>query len=223
MKGLLIKDTKIILQNKKFIIFSLVLAAIMSLQQSEFLSSVLFGYVTMIFSIMAINTLAYDENDKSIVFLMTLPINRNTYVREKYIIAFVVSFLGFMLTAVFCVVLRPNQAVELLTEGIATYIVLLMFQMIMIPVRLKFGNEKSAVVALIFAVLVFVVFGATKSIANRINTQQIWLILSGIDNFIDAFLSMNKLLIAAILCLFVITFCMVSFLISTRIMRKKEF
>lgn len=223
MKGLLIKDTKIILQNKKFIIFSLVLAAIMSLQQSEFLSSVLFGYVTMIFSIMAINTLAYDENDKSIVFLMTLPINRNTYVREKYIIAFVVSFLGFMLSAVFCVVLRPNQAVELLTEGIATYIVLLMFQMIMIPVRLKFGNEKSAVVALIFAVLVFVVFGATKSIANRINTQQIWLILSGIDNFIDAFLSMNKLLIAAILCLFVITFCTISFLISTRIMRRKEF
>lgn len=223
MKGLLIKDTKIILQNKKFIIFSLVLAAVMSLQQSEFLSSVLYGYVTMIFSIMAINTLAYDENDKSIIFLMTLPINRNTYVKEKYIIAFILSFLGFMLTSVFCVVLRPNQAVELLTEGIATYIVLLMFQMIMIPVRLKFGNEKSAVVALIFAVLVFVVFGAAKSIANRINTQQIWLILSGIDNFIDAFLSMNKLLIAAILCLFVITFCMVSFLISIRIMRKKEF
>lgn len=223
MKGLLIKDTKIILQNKKFIIFSLVLAAIMSFQQSEFLSSVLFGYVTMIFSLMAINTLAYDENDKSIIFLMTLPINRNTYVREKYIIAFIVSFLGFALTSVFCVALRPNQAVELLTEGFATYIVLLLFQMIMIPVRLKFGNEKSGVVALIFAVLVFAVFGASKSIANRINTQQIWLILSGIDNFIEAFLSMNKLLIYAILCLFVITFCMVSFLISTRIMRRKEF
>lgn len=107
--------------------------------------------------------------------------------------------------------------------GIATYIVLLLFQMIMIPVRMKFGNEKSGVVMLIFAVLVFVVFGASKNIVNHINTQQIWLILSGIDHFIEAFLSMNKLLIAAILCLFVITFCMVSFFISIRVMRGKEF
>lgn len=223
MKGLLIKDAKIILQNKKFIIFSLVLAAIMSFSQSEFTSSVLFGYITMIFSLLAINTLAYDENDKSIVFLMTLPINRNTYVKEKYIIAFILSFLGFMLTSVFCVVLHPDQAADILIGGIATYIALLLFQMIMIPVRLKFGNEKSGVVALIFAVLVFAVFGVSKSIANHINTQQIWLILSGIDHFIEAFFSMNKLLIAAILCLFVITFCTISFLISTRIMRRKEF
>ena len=223
MKGLLIKDTKIILQNKKFIIFSLVLAAVMAFSQSEFTSSILFGYVTMIFSIMAINTLAYDENDKSIIFLMTLPISRNTYVKEKYIIAFILSFLGFMLTCVLCVALHPNQAVEILTGGIATYIVLLLFQMIMIPVRLKFGNEKSGVVALIFAVLVFAIFGAAKNIVNLVNAQQIWLILSGIDHFIEAFFSMNKLLIAAILCLFVITFCMVSFLISIRVMRGKEF
>ena len=99
MKGLLIKDTTLILQNKKFIIFALVLAAVMAFQQSDFASSVLFGYVTTLFSIMAINTLAYDENDKSIVFLMTLPINRNTYVKEKYVIAFIVSFLGFLLTS----------------------------------------------------------------------------------------------------------------------------
>lgn len=223
MKGLLIKDTKIILQNKKFIIFALVLAAVMAFSQSEFTSSVLFGYVTVLFSLMAINTLAYDENDKSIIFLMTLPINRNTYVKEKYILAFIVSFLGFMLTSVFCIALRPNQAVELLAEGIATYIVLLLFQMIMIPARLKLGNEKSGVVALVFGVLVFVIIGVSKNIANRISTQQIWLTLSGIEHFIESFLSMNKLLIAAILLLFVITFCMVSFLISVRIMRKKEF
>ena len=42
------------------------------------------GWLPFAISILLINTITYDELDKGYGFLMTLPIDAETYVREKY-------------------------------------------------------------------------------------------------------------------------------------------
>lgn len=41
--------------------------------------------MTMFRAMIAVGTLSYDETDNGLAFLMTLPVDRKTYVREKYL------------------------------------------------------------------------------------------------------------------------------------------
>lgn len=226
MKGLLVKDIKIILQNKKFFLIMLILALVMFTQGKSDNYSFIAGYTTMIFILIPINTLAYDENDKSITFLLTLPIKRDTYVTEKYIISFTFSFLSSILTTLFCAVMQPQHVTEILVMTIPVYAIMSLFIIIMIPVRLKFGTEKSTIALIIFAVFIFAVLGGLKKFADIINAGNAQL-LPGIKNFVmnaaNAFSSLNKWFIIAALCLLWLICLMVSFLISLRCMRRKEF
>lgn len=226
MKGLLVKDIKIILQNKKFFLIMLILALVMFTQVGSDDYGFISGYIVMIFILMPINTLAYDENDKSITFLMTLPIKRDTYVAEKYVISFACSSLGSMLTVLFCAAMRPQYFTRMLLETVPVFAIMSFFIMIMIPLRLKFGTEKSSIAVIVFIVFVSAVFAGLKKFADIINAGNAQL-LSGIKNFVmnaaNAFSSLNKWFIIAALCLLWLMCLMVSFLISLRCMRSKEF
>lgn len=229
MKGLIIKDIKIILKNTRFIFIMVMIAVVLATQMESDNYSFTTGYITMIFSLMAINTLAFDEQDKSITFLLTLPVNRNAYVTEKYIISLGFSFLGTMLVTPLFILIQPQHAAEILLSILAIFAVSFLFTMIMIPLRLKFGSEKSGVVVMVFAFLIFALFGTINVINRRANSMQhIQLINpSGAKNFIshalNAFLSLDEWVIGAVLFLLWLVLFAISYLVSIRIMRKKEF
>lgn len=223
MKGLIIKDIKLISQNIKYIILIMGIAAVVFLNQPN--SNFIFIYVTIVFSLLSLNTLAYDESDKSIVFLMTLPVSRASYVKEKYVLSFTFSLLGAMAAFVIGFVVYPNQALDILQEGITVYITMLIFNMIIIPMRLKFGSEKSGTMLFIFAFLIFAVFGAAGKIISIISRDGIDMSvqLNKLNDMIESIMTMNKMLLAAILCLFVVGCFIISFTVSLRIMERKEF
>ena len=82
MFGLIEKDLRLTLVRKQTLFIFLAMALIMGQSmEGEFLV----GYLTMFAVLVAIGTTSYDEFDNGFAFLMTLPFDRKTYVREKYL------------------------------------------------------------------------------------------------------------------------------------------
>ena len=92
MAGLLEKDIRLIWGNRQSLLLFFALAVVLGFSQD---GTFILGYFPFVIIILIINTIAYDELDNGFQFLMTLPINAKTYVREKYIFSFVLSGLDF--------------------------------------------------------------------------------------------------------------------------------
>ena len=80
MAGLIEKDIRLMRCNKQAVILLLIIGVVIGLQNE----AVILGWLPFAISILLINTVTYDELDKGYGFLMTLPIDAETYVREKY-------------------------------------------------------------------------------------------------------------------------------------------
>ena len=83
MKGLLIKDYKLLMLQKKTFLLMLLIAICMNFAMQDN-QGVIIGYLTFFAALMANTTLSYDEYGNGITFLLTLPVTRKTYVRSKY-------------------------------------------------------------------------------------------------------------------------------------------
>lgn len=92
MKGLLIKDYKLIMHNKKMFLI-LMVVWFLALQNYDGYSF-LIGYSIMTFVLLVLNTLSLDEYYKSMPYLITLPVKRTTYVSEKYVLMLGFSLFG---------------------------------------------------------------------------------------------------------------------------------
>lgn len=104
MKGLLIKDYKLIMHNKKMFLI-LMVVWFLALQNYDGYSF-LIGYSIMTFVLLVLNTLSLDEYYKSMPYLITLPVKRTTYVSEKYVLMLGFSLFGAGLSIALCI-LQP--------------------------------------------------------------------------------------------------------------------
>lgn len=84
MKGLLIKDYKLLMLQKKTFLLMLLIAICMNFAMQDNPGFII-GYLTFFAALMANTTLSYDEYGNGIIFLLTLPVTRKTYVRSKYV------------------------------------------------------------------------------------------------------------------------------------------
>ena len=81
MKGLLVKDFKILMNQKKFMIMFFFVAIVLSFSMD---SSFIVSYISMIGTILTLSTISFDYQDEGYSFLMTLPIRRGDYAIGKY-------------------------------------------------------------------------------------------------------------------------------------------
>lgn len=220
MKGLLIKDFALVWHNKKMF---LVMFAVMFLAFQNYTNySFLIGYNTMIFILLILNTMTLDEYYKSIPFLMTLPVKRETYITEKYVLMLSFSFAGALLTTLICIVIHQEMAGQLAVEGLFIYLVMAMFQLLMLPVQLKFGGEKGRIVliGMLAAITVIVtslvkgmpqVFGLEGKLGELLGDLFTW------------FFALQKG-VMTLLIGFVFVLCgVISYQVSRKVMLGKEF
>ena len=81
MKGLLIKDFKLVMIQKYAL---LVIVGVMSLMTFKSDNRVFaIAYMTFVGTLFALSTISYDEADNGNAFLFALPISRRGYVAEK--------------------------------------------------------------------------------------------------------------------------------------------
>lgn len=216
MKGLFIKDYYLLLQQKTFF-FILVCFAICTCISGDDAVFAL-SFIMFIFSLLAGNTISYDEYNHGYTFLFTLPVTRKTYVKEKYILSVLTSLCGWGMG---CIIILLSAFLYGTTDSLGSIFsfggyllpVLLLLQCIHLPVQLKFGAEKGRTVF-------FLLIGGT------ILAITLLLKLPALQN-IDITYLLNATVVHPLLAMAVIPVIilveLVSFSFSCHIMKHKEF
>lgn len=218
MKGILIKDLRLLLQQKYFLIIMLVVTGFLNFYSGD--ATFAIGYVTTICTFLAISTITYDEYDNGYSFLMTLPVQRKTFVREKYLFSLLCTgcawIIGVFIAFVCKIVKEGNFPILEFGMGASTIIpaVLLMIA-VMLPLEFKFGSERGKVA-------VFITFGVVFVAAYLISKVYS---MAGLD--LGEILNSFSTLHLGVIVLFALAVSTVLFVISCRIssniMQKKEF
>ena len=84
MKGLLIKDFKLLKVQKNSFLLILCIAIGMEIFTNSTSSSFIIGYLSFVATLFTLSSISYDEFDNGNAFLFSLPITRKSYVIEKY-------------------------------------------------------------------------------------------------------------------------------------------
>jgi len=214
MAGLLEKDIRLIWGNRQSLLLFFALAVVLGFSQD---GTFILGYFPFVIIILIINTIAYDELDNGFQFLMTLPINAKTYVREKYIFSFAGGIVSWLIstTLYFAAKIVHGTQLDVISElpVIVTFLpIIILMAAFMIPMQIKFGVEKSrAVVAGICGAI-----GACILIFAKFAGQNGKNIFAFLDH-------MNGWVIVGIGIVLTAVITAISYIISVKIMKKKEF
>ena len=217
MKGLLIKDFKLMLMQKNFFIIIIVVACLISISSQD--PTFMIGFITLILSLFTVSTISYDEFDNGYPFLLTLPFSRKTYVIEKYVFGLILGLTGWLVSVLisYIMIIMNGEKItlDIMIGGLVILPMFLYIQSLMIPIHLRFGGEKGRY-ALIACVGVLVVIGfVVMKIVEIFHINVLPLILA-----IDA---LGPVMFMVILLMIGFLIMLVSLKVSLSIMNKKEF
>ena len=225
MKGLLIKDFRVLAKQKKFLIVVLLLSVFLAFGSDDV--GFAGNYVMLILSTLTLTTISYDEMNGGMLFLLSLPANRKNYVQEKYVFA----FLDILTAAVIAMVLGYAETVvkkvpfvfgDAASGIMGMMLVMGLMLAVAIPLDFKFGAEKGRmIVAGAMVGVAFIGIAGFKLLTEVLHIDLVGgmtKLLGGIESEVV----LNGILIGGLLVLtLLVLFC--SYLISNRIMAKKEF
>lgn len=218
MKGLLIKDIKLLAEQKRTLLVVFIVGLFVMASKENTDSGV--GYFSILVPIFAVSTLSYDEFDNGMAFLMTLPVSRKIYVREKYALGILcvcaVCILSTAAAFVINLSIRHIRfSMDLLYVNIAVSACALLLISILLPLIIKFGSEKYRMILLagcgIGSLAVFGLVQAAKYF--RLNTAAAF----------ETALQANGNVIAAAAAAGCFAVFGISYAVSVQIMKKKEF
>ena len=217
MKGLFIKDFFLAFRNSRNLVVFTAVCLIMSLSMDPAFGV---GYGILLLGTVALGTLTHDEYDNGFPFLMSLPINAKTYVREKFLFCFLAELIGGAVGVLFSVLacfIRKQPVVLGNYLSFVAGMLPAMFLMLalMIALQLKFGVEKSRLIMLI-------VYGGFAGIAVFIGTQQEAFLpkLPGLVAFLQGH---SPVLLVSVLLLIFLLLVGLLYRVSVRIIENKEF
>ena len=213
MKGLLVKDFKLMKVQKNF--YFLLIAIFIVFEILNYDVSFAIGFVNFATSMFTLSTISYDEFDNGSAFLFTLPISRKSYVAEKYVLALLLSLGSWAITVLLAIVLTKSQVSETLVPAVIIFIAVLVLQAVMLPIQIKFGGEKGRIALIaVVSLLALVCIGIGKLLE-----------MLGVDIFtaLDHLPSVSTGVLLIIAAAVVVVILLISMQISISIMNKKEF
>ena len=107
MKGLIYKDLQLMLKSKKISISFLFIL----IYGSVFPQHIMFvlSFITMVFCFLGFNSLSFEEFDNSVPYMITMPITRKQYVREKYWFSILFTTGGWLISTLICFLLQSED------------------------------------------------------------------------------------------------------------------
>lgn len=217
MKALFIQDIRYMLTQKSFLVTILIVGIALALGQNDNYIFVI-GYLGFMGMITGLMSLTMDDQSRGLTFLFSLPIDRRTYVREKYLFVVFMGIVFSLFATALCLLFRvfadykaPTD--EILSTAVGTLAVMLLFICFMLPLQLKFGAERARLAS--FIAIGF--FFAAGLIAG--------LVINFADAlpFIQAFLSLSPVALTGIAVAFLIVCLRISYSASLRVMLRREF
>lgn len=224
MKGLLVKDFQLLQTNKMTFPIFIIIALVFLISGDQEAGFFVVPYITMIFGIMTVSTVSYDEVDHSIAYIMTLPVTRKIYVVEKYVLMLLGTIIGwaisFSAASVFAVV-RAYELdwVQWIVTTLVIMVVMFMFLCVMLPVQLKFGATNSRIVLIvIFAIIAIGILGIKNLVpVGYVDSAHMTIVLNRIIN------SVTIVGVCGIFLVIAAVFSLLSMKISMGIMKQKQF
>lgn len=214
MTGLLIKDWKLLKNQGRYFLFIFFIAmAILLAGNQGFIS-----YITFCVSYFALSTVSYDEYDNGMAFLMALPVDRRTYVSEKYLLTVLLSGSSWLLSiGLYLISSGPPVFADAFRETLcpmsSVLLTILIFLSVSLPLILKFGQEKGRMVS--FGILGIAVLAAFALMKMEIGITEL--------KTLDRLASEYPLMAFGICILSSVFVVLISFLISLKLMERKEF
>ena len=222
MKGMLIKDFRLLINQGKSLLLMLLVVAIFMNFITDVGPAFIVGYITIIFSLFTATTISYDEFDNCYLFLMTLPITRKKYVNEKYVFALLSIACTWVLgTVLGTILLLAQPAVEMnaadwLGSCIGYIFAAWICVSILLPIRLKFDSEKSRSANFIMIAVVFIAAFLVSSVID-------YLPVSIVEAGKEWFYGLSAGGVLGIAGGITAAAVIISYLCSRHIMAKKEF
>lgn len=184
MKALLMKDLRT-LKNERRLWVSIIGVSVLFgvLFQNWYF---MMGYIMFGLSMIARTMYQYDVADQGIVYLMTLPITRKEYVKEKYLLSLMSICSGGILSMILTkigMLFTPDQAdsnQEIFSAFLGILAVALVLQAIIFPVELKYDVSKSRIIILLLVMGIIILFTAFDMLIGAI-------LVAFITIFVDAF------------------------------------
>lgn len=217
MKGLLVKDFRLLKVQKNFFLLIIAVAIGMALFTNDV--APMLGFLAFVLSIFTLSTISYDEFDNGNAFLFSLPVSRKDYAIEKYCFGLILEggalVLATLLSLIFSQIWDTTSGAEIGMSALILIPLLFVLQGIMIPFQLKFGGEKGRIALLITLGLLALAGIGVEKLARMVGID-VWTIL-------DSLSMMSLGMMVGIATVIAAIFLGVSLKISISIMDKKEF
>ena len=214
MKGLLIKDFKLLKGQKNFFMTITAISIIMIIVSPGTSFPIgLLGFVGALFSL---SSISYDEFDNGNAFLFSLPITRKDYVLEKYIFGLISGIMFLLLGTVISLVVigitKTGSFNEIFLTAGSLFPTILS---IMLPFILKFGGEKGRIAIIGVMGFIFVI-----GLLLIKTTEYLGIDLYVLINKLPKFEPLVYIILFLLLSVVILG---ISYLISLTILKKKEF
>lgn len=186
MKGLLIKDFKLLKGQKQFFASVLIVMTVF-LMTSNNLSFVI-SYITVMMGMLTLTTISYDEHENGMGYLFTLPVSRKGYVREKYLFGIMTTLPVLAVVSAIAFLVSGIRHIDFTVEEwggaiMGSMLIVTMMLSLLIPIELKFGAERSRIaMTLVFGGAFAVVYIVAKASEFLRIDWKIWIDrLNGLD------------------------------------------
>lgn len=213
MRVLLAKDIRLFRSMKNVVLIYVAMIAVSIIFGQKEMGVMLINLCVVMFTYLSMSTMSYDDFDRGMEFILTLPTTKKIYAIEKYVLALstlvVMSIVGTGLLVALGI--EFNTAILDIAPMAAIAIVLVSINL---PLTLKFGSEKTKILTLIL----FIGFG---SLVGTLGTSNLNEILN--SDLVKKIMSLGKLQLGIGIGLIAIIILFVSCCISIKISENKEY
>ena len=224
MKGLLRKDLALVAVNAKTYLVVLFFVTIWMFTTGKGGDISYFGsiYMIVVFGFVGLGTITSDEQNGALGFLMTLPVKRSDYVKEKYLLCIMYIVCGWALSVILAAVIYRERIFSgdepFVIFSILYMLAAVILVFLMIPINFRFGTEVARIV--LFGVFAAIVLGV---VAGLYLLEKIIPDHSYFDKIAETInaVSAGQLLLGFLAVLAVEG--VLSYLYSLRVIKRKEF
>ena len=224
MKGLLRKDLALVAVNAKTYLVVLFFVAVWMFTTVKGAEISYFGciYMIVVFGFVGLGTITSDVQNGALGFLMTLPVRRSDYVKEKYLLCTMYIFCGWAFSVILAAVMYRGRILEgdepFIMVSVLYVVAALIINFLMIPINFRFGPETARIVLFgVFAAIVLGVVAGMYLLEKLIPDHSYFDKIAETINAITA----GQLLLGFLAVLAVET--LASYLYSLRVIKRMEF
>lgn len=217
MKGLLIKDLKLLKSQKLFItIIAVICCYFVITEKLQFAMT----YAAIIFSMLVISTVNYDDDKNGMSFILTFPISRKMYVLEKYVLgmlfmAVILAAESIMMMAATAVKAASYAPYDWLSAILSFLLSSSLVLSATLPFQIKYGAEKGRMVLVTVFICMGIAAYSLRQVFKALNID--------LTEVIEKVASAGVLEVAIFTIALSFGMMAVSYLLSAAAIKRKQF